>query len=141
MWIVACLKPNEAGLPVQADGKCLRAQVGALGLTEICSRLNGSWAVDLLHREFWDRYHQLPSLAASVEHAVNAVWADKLKIMASDKGWKERDMAVGKFKVSPLACSSKVRFFIFVAGILEPRGVPSIGRRTSVERRSGNTNC
>ena len=69
----------------------------------MCQRLDGVWAVDLQHREFWDRYSKLPSLESSVEHATNAVWADKLKIMATDKNWKERDMAIGKYKVSSLA--------------------------------------
>ena len=66
----------------------------------MCRRLEGTWAVDLQHREFWDRYHKLPSLQSSAEQAVNAVWADKIKIIATNTGWADRDMVVGKYKAS-----------------------------------------
>lgn len=97
---MACLKPNEAGLPNQCDAKLIRNQLGALGLTELARRMEGEWAASLTHKEFFDRYGRIEQLASSVQRVATLMWPDKVAGIRDDLGWAERDMTVGKFKVS-----------------------------------------
>lgn len=99
LWLVFCLKPNEARLPNSCDMRLLRHQLGSLGLAEIARRLQVEWAVNLTHQEWWERYSGLDQLADKAQKFVSAIWPDKLRGMQEEMGWKDRDMAVGKYKV------------------------------------------
>lgn len=55
-WFVFCLRPNDSQLAAQVETRSIKAQIRALGLTEIAQRLQTSYEVRMTHREACERY-------------------------------------------------------------------------------------
>ncbi|CED82854.1 glycosyltransferase family 2 protein [Phaffia rhodozyma] len=91
-WIVYALTPNDVQLPNQLESRGLKAQVRSVGLTEFAKRASVSFEVSMTHAEFCERYEQ--ELIPGYDSATDAVIS-----LRERKEWREKDLAVGKYKI------------------------------------------
>lgn len=99
-WFILCLRPNDAQLPNQVDAKFLKHQIRAFGLAELTKRLQGEWMVNLEFKEWWDRYEGIPAISSQIQTLAHLPYRDKALKVRDIMGWREREMGVGKNKVS-----------------------------------------
>lgn len=55
-WFIFCLRPNDSQLPAQVETRSVKAQIRALGFTELAQRLKTSYEVRMTHKEACERY-------------------------------------------------------------------------------------
>lgn len=98
-WYVFCLNPNDAHLPNQVEIRGLRGQIRSFGMAEIAQQLGQVYEVSMTHQEGCERYAQELN-GYGILHGGNTPNEDSMRKLAEAKKWTERDMAVGKYKVS-----------------------------------------
>lgn len=106
-WNIFCLRPNDAQLPNQVDSKLLKHQTRSLGISELAQRLRGEWTANLELKEWWDRYSSVQPLADESAVLAPLTYRDKALKVKELLGFSEREMAVGKNKVSRAAAVRK----------------------------------
>lgn len=99
-WHVFCLNPNDVQLPNQLESRGLKAQIRSLGLPEMAKRAVASFEVSMTHSEFLERY------AAEVENVAVGTAPELIRNLREARGWAERELAVGKYKVRPIVSLS-----------------------------------
>jgi chitin synthase len=57
-WFVLCVRPNDAQLPYQLEGRSVKGQVRALGLAEVAKHAATVFEVGMMPRKFGDRYRE-----------------------------------------------------------------------------------
>ena len=55
-WYVFCINPNDSQLPNQLEGRSVKGQVKAVGMTEMARRCVNVFEVGMTPEEFCDRY-------------------------------------------------------------------------------------
>ena len=55
-WFIFCMRPNDSQLPAQVETRSVKAQIRALGISEMAKRLKTSYEVRMTHREACERY-------------------------------------------------------------------------------------
>jgi chitin synthase len=94
-WYVFCINPNDSQLPNQLEGRSVKGQVKALGMTEIARRCVNIFEVGMTPAEFSSRYSQGLQDAGVVEGSEREVIEQARKVY----GLNERDMVLGIHKV------------------------------------------
>lgn len=105
VWQVLCLRPNDAQLPNQLESKLLKHQIRALAIPELVTRLRGEWSANLSAKEWWERYGNVEPLREVGSSLNNLMFRDKVLKAKEVFGWGDKDMAVGKTKVSSISFS------------------------------------
>ena len=57
-WYVFCVNPNDSQLPNQLEGRSVKGQVKAVGMTEMAKRCVNVFEVGMTPEEFCDRYRE-----------------------------------------------------------------------------------
>lgn len=87
-YFVICMKPNDRRIANQFDSKCVRAQIQALGICEISSRLRvADFSVFLPFAEFLG--------LAEINTAVVGGERERAEMVLDDKPWREHEARVG----------------------------------------------
>jgi chitin synthase len=92
-WNIFCLNPNDVQLPNQLESRGLKSQIRSLGLPEMAKKAVASFEVSMTHSEFVERY------AAEVENVPVGTAPETIRHLRESRGWPEKELAVGKFKV------------------------------------------
>lgn len=92
-WTVFALTPNDVQLPNQLESRGLKAQVRSLGLADMAKRVVVDYEVSMSHTEFCERY------AEELEGFEGASAADVVGQLKAARGWTDRELAVGQYKV------------------------------------------
>ena len=95
-WFVFCWNPNDVQLPNQLESRGLKSQIRSLGIPEMAKKAqSASFEVSMTHGEFYDRYN------AEIEQVTEeGEGPDAIRALREAKGWPEKELAIGKFKVS-----------------------------------------
>ncbi|KAF2193313.1 glycosyltransferase family 2 protein [Zopfia rhizophila CBS 207.26] len=87
-YFVFCLKPNDRRIANQFDSKCVRAQVQALGISEISQRLRlADFSVFLPFAEFLGM--------AETESTVVGSERERAETVLDNKPWRENEVRIG----------------------------------------------
>ena len=92
-WTVFALTPNDVQLPNQLESRGLKAQIRSMALPEMTRRAAVTFEVSMSHTEFVERY------AEDVEGFEGASPADVVREYKAARGWPDKELAVGQFKV------------------------------------------
>lgn len=96
-WYVFCINPNDSQLPNQLEGRSVKGQVKAVGLTEIAKRCVNIFEVGMTPEEFCDRYKEGLQAGGVTEGNEREVIAQARTAF----GLSEKDLVLGTHKVSP----------------------------------------
>ncbi|KAF9531219.1 glycosyltransferase family 2 protein [Crepidotus variabilis] len=94
-WYVLCINPNDSQLPNQLEGRSVKGQVKAVGMSEIARRNVNVFEVGMTPEEFTERYREGLQTAGVIE-------GDDREVIAQAKtafNLGERDLVVGVHKV------------------------------------------
>ncbi|PPQ79006.1 hypothetical protein CVT25_002315 [Psilocybe cyanescens] len=94
-WHVFCITPNDSQLPNQMEGRSVKGQVKALGLTEVARRCVNVFEVGMAPEEFCDRY-------AEGLQAGGVAEGDNRELIAQARtafGLLDKDLVLGTHKV------------------------------------------
>ncbi|KAF4613327.1 hypothetical protein D9613_010804 [Agrocybe pediades] len=94
-WYVFCINPNDSQLPNQLEGRSVKGQVKAVGLTEIARRCVNVFEVGMTPEEFCERYKEGLQAGGVVEGNEREVIAQARTAF----GLSERDLVLGTHKV------------------------------------------
>ena len=94
-WYVFCINPNDSQLPNQLEGRSVKGQVKALGVTEVARRCVNVFEVGMTPGEFCSRYNQGLQDAGVVEGGEREVIEQARNVY----GLNERDLILGTHKV------------------------------------------
>jgi len=97
-WYVFCVNPNDSQLPNQLEGRSVKGQVKAVGMTEIARRCVNVFEVGMTPEEFCDRYPE--GLAAGGVTEGNE--REMVGQARTAFGLGEKDLVLGQHKVSLL---------------------------------------
>ncbi|KAI8384891.1 chitin synthase-domain-containing protein [Radiomyces spectabilis] len=95
-WFVFCLRSNDSHAPNMFDPQRVRAQVRALGLTQLAERLQMSFTTAFYHDEFCERYAQT-LMAVGVEQ--DRLPRAQCEAAAAIFGWLGTQAAIGTSKI------------------------------------------
>ncbi|KAF8905955.1 glycosyltransferase family 2 protein [Gymnopilus junonius] len=94
-WYVFCINPNDSQLPNQLEGRSVKGQVKALGLTEVARRCVNVFEVGMTPREFAERYMEGLQAGGVVEGDEREVVQQARTVF----GLNERDLVLGTHRV------------------------------------------
>ena len=104
-WYVFCINPNDSQLPNQLEGRSVKGQVKAVGLTEIAKRCTTVFEVGMAPEEFAERYRD-------GLHNAGVVEGEALEVIEQARTAFElgpKDLVVGNRKV----CLSIIMSFLY----------------------------
>ena len=94
-WYVFCVNPNDSQLPNQLEGRSVKGQVKAVGMTEIARRCINVFEVGMTPEEFCDRYRDgLTASSVTQGHERELVGQARTAF-----GLGEKDLVLGQHKV------------------------------------------
>ena len=109
-WYVFCINPNDSQLPNQLEGRSVKGQVKAVGMTEMARRCVNVFEVGMTPEEFCDRYKEgLAAAGVSEGHEREMVGQARAVY-----GLGEKDLVLGQHKVSMFIIHiilSRLKFF------------------------------
>ncbi|PPQ71372.1 hypothetical protein CVT26_006274 [Gymnopilus dilepis] len=94
-WYVFCVNPNDSQLPNQLEGRSVKGQVKAVGLTEVARRCVNVFEVGMTPREFVERYREGLQAAGVIE-------GDEREVVQQARtafGLADRDLVLGTHRV------------------------------------------
>jgi len=94
-WYVFCINPNDSQLPNQLEGRSVKGQVKAVGLTEITRKCVNVFEVGITLAEFCSRYRQGLQEAGVIEGSEREVIEQARQVFRMS----EWDLVLGVHKV------------------------------------------
>ena len=95
-WYVFCVNPNDSQLPNQLEGRSVKGQVKAVGMTEMARRCVNVFEVGMTPEEFCDRYRDGLTAGGVTEGHDREMVAQARTAF----GLGEKDLVLGQHKVS-----------------------------------------
>ena len=95
-WYIFCINPNDSQLPNQLEGRSVKGQVKAVGMTEIARRCINVFEVGMTPEEFCDRYRDGLTASGVTEGHEREMVAQARTAF----GLGEKDLVLGQHKVS-----------------------------------------
>lgn len=97
-WFVFCLRPNDSQLPAQVETRSVKAQIRAIGLTEMAQRLQTNYEVRMTHREACERYAEEFEVRGIPE---GPAYIDRLQDLKRVLQFSDSQMGLGSNRVGP----------------------------------------
>ncbi|KAJ3510325.1 hypothetical protein NLJ89_g4744 [Agrocybe chaxingu] len=94
-WYVFCINPNDSQLPNQLEGRSVKGQVKAVGLSEVARRCVNVFEVGMTPAEFCERYREGLQAGGVTE-------GDEREVIEQARtafGLSDRDLVLGTHKV------------------------------------------
>ena len=109
-WYIFCINPNDSQLPNQLEGRSVKGQVKAVGMTEMARRCVNVFEVGMTPEEFCDRYREgLAAGGVTEGHGREMVGQARTTF-----GLGEKDLVLGQHKVGMFIVDiiiSRFKFF------------------------------
>jgi chitin synthase len=105
-WLVFALRPNDSQLPAQVETRSVKAQIRALGLSEIAQKMQTSYEVRMSHREACERYMEEFEVRGIPE---GPAYVDRLNDLKRVLKLGDTQMGIGANRVSQITSNFTIQ--------------------------------